>query len=73
MRRVLKNIEAGEVPDALRRLGIQPKQRLRVIVETATEDDPPVTAMNANGGSFEWLKDEPELYSDSDLVEPNRP
>jgi hypothetical protein len=28
-----------------------------------------VTAINAAGGGFDWLADEPDLYSDGDLVE----
>lgn len=73
MRQVLKDIEAEQVPDALRRLGITGKQRLLVIVETKEDDDPPMTAINAAGGGFDWLADEPDLYDDDDLVERYRP
>jgi hypothetical protein len=57
MRQVLYDIEAG-----------------RVVVETLPSDaeqpeDPPITAINAAGGAFDWLADEPELYSDSDFIE----
>lgn len=73
MRQVLKDIEAEKLPDALRRLGIQPKQRLQVIVETDQDDEPDITAMNAEGGAFDWLVEEPELYSDDDLVDRFKP
>ncbi len=32
-----------------------------------------LTAINAAGGAFDWLADEPDLYSDADLVERFRP
>lgn len=73
MRQILKNIEAEELPAALHRLGIQPKQRLQVIVETNEDDEPGITAMNATGGAFDWLDEEPELYSDDDLVDHFKP
>ncbi|WP_029014512.1 hypothetical protein [Niveispirillum irakense] len=73
MRQVLKDIEAEELPDALRRLGIQPKQRLQVIVDTDQDEEPDITAMNAAGGAFTWLDEEPELYSDDDLIERFKP
>ncbi|CAK0742200.1 hypothetical protein CCP1ISM_140017 [Azospirillaceae bacterium] len=36
-------------------------------------DELPITAINAAGGGFDWLADEPDLYSDADLVERYRP
>jgi hypothetical protein len=35
----------------------------------ADENAAPITAINAEGEAFRWLADEPELYSDADLVE----
>jgi hypothetical protein len=70
MREVLNNIEAGKVTDELRRRGIPARQRLRVVVESIeTEDEPSLTELNAAGGAFDWLAEEPDLYSDADLVE----
>jgi hypothetical protein len=69
MRQVLHDIEAGKLTDELRRRGISPNQRVRVVVEAVDDDEPPTTALNAVGGAFEWLADEPDLYSDGDLVE----
>jgi hypothetical protein len=48
--------------------GIPSGQRLRVVVETIGADEPSITAMNAAGGAFDWLAEEPGLYSDADLV-----
>jgi hypothetical protein len=28
-----------------------------------------MTAINAAGGAFDWLAEEPDLYSDADLAE----
>jgi hypothetical protein len=74
MRQVLYDIEAGRVADELLHRGIARHQRVRVVVETLPSDaeqpeEPPVTAINAAGGAFDWLADEPDLYSDSDLIE----
>ena len=73
MRQVLNDIEAGKVTDELKRRGISPKQRLRVVVESVETESPSITAMNAAGGGFDWLAEEPDLYSDADLVERLRP
>lgn len=69
MKQVLDNIEAGRLVDELRRRGIAPDQRVRAVVETLGDDELPITAMNAQGGAFDFLADEPDLYTDADLVE----
>ena len=69
MRQVLNDVEAGKVTDELRRRGVPAGQRLRVVVESIETEEPSLTAMNAAGGAFDWLAEEPELYSDADLVE----
>jgi hypothetical protein len=69
VRQILNDIEAGKVTDELRRRGIPPAQRLRVVVESIEAEEPSLTAINATGGAFDWLAEEPELYSDADLVE----
>jgi hypothetical protein len=69
MRQVLNDIEAGDLAEELRRRGIRPSQRLRVVVESIEDDELPMTAINAAGGAFDWLAEEPDLYSDADLAE----
>lgn len=69
MIQILNDIEAGKLADELRRRGIMPSQRLRVVVESLESDEFSITAINAAGGAFDWLADEPELYNDSDLKE----
>jgi hypothetical protein len=68
MRQILNDIEAGKVTDELRR-GIPSGQRLRVVVESSEADEPSITGMNAAGSAFDWLAEEPDLYSDADLAE----
>lgn len=69
MRQILNDIEAGKVTDELRRRGVPPSQRLRVVVESIETEEPSLTAMNAAGRAFDWLAEEPDLYTDADLVE----
>jgi hypothetical protein len=69
MRQILNDVEAGKVTDELRRRGIPSRQRLRVLVESIDTHEPSLTTMNAMGGAFDWLAEEPELYSDADLIE----
>ena len=69
------SIEAGKIlpPAELARLGLTPRRLLRMVLETLEADDSEIgiTAMNARGGAFDHLTDEPDLYSDSDLIERN--
>jgi hypothetical protein len=69
MRQILNDIEAGKVTEELRRRGIPARQRLRVVVESIEGEELPITAINAAGGAFEWLAEEPDLYNDADLIE----
>ncbi|MBK3736793.1 hypothetical protein GAY29_27645 [Azospirillum brasilense] len=74
MRATIDRIEAGRLlpPDDLKRLGLSPRRVLRVVLETVDdEDDISITEMNAKGGAFNHLADEPDLYSDTDLIERN--
>jgi hypothetical protein len=43
------------------------------MVEGIESEELPITAINAAGGAFDWQADEPDLYSDADLVERFRP
>ncbi|WP_169732768.1 hypothetical protein [Azospirillum halopraeferens] len=74
MRTTIDRIEAGRLlpQEDLRRLGLAPRRMVRVILETVDEDDEmSVTEMNARGGAFAHLADEPDVYSDSDLIRHN--
>lgn len=70
MRYVLENIEAGKVSREIERKGIPARQRVRVTLETLDEELPLVQMAEA-GRAFDFLKEEPELYSDADIKQPN--
>jgi hypothetical protein len=63
VRQVLENIEAGQVQAEMARRGIDPRQRVHVIVETVDNDDIPLAEMAQQGGAFDWLTEEPNLYT----------
>ena len=67
MRYILENIEAGKIPGEIQRRGIPAQQRVRVVVETIDEDLP-LARMAEKGGAFRFLADEPELYSEADVL-----
>ncbi|HYD65983.1 hypothetical protein [Azospirillum sp.] len=71
MRQVLENIEAERVFEEMKRRGIQPRQRLRVVFETVEDEDLPLARMAEAGGAFDFLKEEPDLYSDADIKRRN--
>lgn len=75
VRKTIERIEAGRLLPAseFTRLGLAPRQVLRVELETIDEDESEIgiTEMNAEGGAFAYLAEEPDLYSDDDLIERN--
>ncbi|HSC60829.1 MAG TPA: hypothetical protein VLC29_06325 [Rhizomicrobium sp.] len=70
MRYVLENIEAGNVSREIERKGISARQRVRVTLDTL-EDDLPLAQMAEAGRAFDFLRDEPELYSEADIKQKN--
>ena len=75
MRYVLENIEAGKLPGEMKRRGIAQRQRVRVIVETLTDDDiakaeMPLARTAEQGGAFDFLAEEPDLYGEADIRAP---
>lgn len=66
MRYILDNIEAGEIPGEIKRRGIRASERVRVVVETLS-DDLPLAHMAEQGRAFDFLADEPDIYSEADL------
>lgn len=69
MREILNDIPAGKLTDELARRGIPPQRRVRAVVESLDNDELPMAALNAAGGAFDWLANEPDVYSDDDLIE----
>ena len=66
MRYVMEDIEAEKVPAEIRRKGIGAKQRLRVVVETLDEDLP-MARIAQESGAFDFLANEPDLYTEADI------
>ena len=66
MRYVIESIEADEVSEEIRRCGIPPRQRLRVVLETLG-DDLPMARIAEEGRAFDFLSDEPDLYTKADI------
>lgn len=66
MRYVLEDIEAGKVSGEIERRGITPRQRVRVVLETL-EPALPMARLAEEGRAFQFLADEPDLYSESDI------
>ena len=63
---------AGQLSAELTRRGIAADATVHVVVELLEDESLPMAALAQAGQAHEWLADEPELYSDSDLVEPVR-
>ena len=69
MQQIVLDAEAGQSSTELARRGVAADARVHVLVEVLDATDLPMAAMAAAGKGFDWLADEPELYSDADLVE----
>jgi len=67
--RVTFDAEVGQVSAELVRRGIAADTRVHVLVEVRDAEELSTAAIAQAGGAFGWLADEPELYSDADLVE----
>ena len=62
----------GIVSAELARRGIAADARVHVLVELVggEADLPSMAAVAEAGGAFDWLADEPDLYTDADLARP---
>jgi len=69
MQQIILDAEAGQISAELARRGIPTDMRVRSLVEIAEAGEPPMATIAEAGRGFDWLADEPELYSDADLVE----
>ncbi len=69
MQQIILDAEAGQVSAELSRRGVAADTRVHVLVEVLDSAEPPMAAIAQAGHGFDWLADEPDLYSDADLVE----
>ena len=72
MSRIVLDAEAGQVSAEFARRGIPPHARVHVMVEQTAGGELPMTAIAQAGKGLDWPDEEPELYSDADLIEPAR-
>ena len=68
MNHIVLDVPAGQVSAELSRRGVASHVRVHVEVEYADAPDLPMGAIAQAGGGFDWLAEEPELYSDADLM-----
>ena len=68
MQRFELDTEAGQVSAELVRRGVSATSRVHIVVEVAAEaEELPMAAIVQAGRAFDWLADEPDLYTDADL------
>jgi len=68
---IMVDAPAGRVSEELARRGIAAETRVRVLVEVVEGEDLPMAALAQEGGAFDFLADEPDLYTDTDAMERN--
>ena len=68
MRTLELDTEAGHLPMELVRRGIPARCRVHVVVEVEEADDLPLAAVAQAGAAFDWLHDEPDLYTKADIL-----
>ena len=69
MHKIALDAEAGQVSAELARRGIPAALRVHVLVEVPDQEAWPMAALAQAGGGFDWLAEEPDLYTDADLKE----
>jgi hypothetical protein len=69
MQQIVLDAEAGQISAKLSRRGVAATARVHVVVDLPDDAAPPMAAIAQAGKAFDWLDEEPELYSDADLIE----
>ncbi|HUB16268.1 MAG TPA: hypothetical protein VMB34_30265 [Acetobacteraceae bacterium] len=69
MQRVVLDVEAGQLSTELAHRGVAPHKRVHALMEVPEDADLPMAAIAQAGGAFDFLADEPDLYSEADLIE----
>ena len=69
MQTITLDAEAGQVSSELTRRGIPPALRVHVLVEVPDHEEWKMAALAQEGGAFDWLAGEPDLYTDADVKE----
>jgi hypothetical protein len=71
MLRLTLDVEAGRIPAELARRGISARTKVHGLIKVDEPDGLPMAALAEAGGAFDFLNDEPETYSDDDIIERN--
>jgi hypothetical protein len=71
MRQISLDATAGQISAELSKRGIAADTRVHVLVDVIEAAPLPMATIVQTGKGFDWLADEPDLYSDSDLIERN--
>jgi hypothetical protein len=70
MEKIPLDAEAGQVSAELVRRGVPAIARVHVVVEVVVDRQNQLMAELAQaGGAFDWLGEEPDLYTDADLAQ----
>ncbi|QDJ12245.1 hypothetical protein HVPorG_04171 (plasmid) [Roseomonas mucosa] len=72
MPQIIVDAAAGDVSAELARRGIPRGARVHVVVELVENETLPMARIAQDGKALDWLRDEPDLYSDDDLIEARR-
>jgi hypothetical protein len=70
MSQIVLDVEAGQVSAELARRGIPSHAQVHVLVEVTPAGELPMAVLAEAGRGLDWLAEEPDVYSDADLIEP---
>jgi hypothetical protein len=65
---IILDAEAGKLSAELARRGVAADALVHVVIDVLDTSNPPMAAIAQAGKALDWLADEPDLYSDADLV-----
>jgi hypothetical protein len=68
VQQIVLDAEAGQLSAELTRRGVAAATRVHVVIDVLDADTLPMAAIARAGKALDWLADEPDLYSDADLV-----
>ncbi len=66
--RIVIDAPAGRVSAELKRRGVAEDAEVHVVVEFLNDGTLPMEAIADTGRAQDWLADEPDRYSDADIV-----
>jgi proline racemase len=69
VQQIVIDAPAGRVSAELKRRGVAADAKVHVVVEFLDDGTLPMAAIAEAGRAQDWLADEPDLYSDADLIE----